>query len=186
MKRVIYISYIYLLTSVFGSVALAQQPATTHTLPIDPESQKIMFRAVVDEKGTPDYLYNKAIEWFGYYYVNAQSVYSVQDKENGKIEGIGRMKIFYQDEAAGIRRDGGVVSYLIRIELRENKFRYTLTDFNFKTASRYPVEKWLNKSDPAYNPTWDSYLYQIDTTMQRLIVTLKEKMKPTVVKKDEW
>jgi hypothetical protein len=44
----------------------------------------------------------------------------------------------------------------------------------------------MNKEDPAYNSNWDLYLYQVDTTMQRLVSTLKEKMKPTVVKKDEW
>ena len=70
--------------------------------------------------------------------------------------------------------------------MKDNKYRYTLTDFNLKGASRFPIEKWMNKSDPAYNQNWDSYLYQVDTTMQRLVTTLKEKMQPTVIKKDEW
>jgi DNA-binding transcriptional regulator PaaX len=78
------------------------------------------------------------------------------------------------------------VTYEIKIEFKENRYRYTLSDFNLKTASRFPIEKWMNKEDPSYNKNWDSYLYQIDTTMQRLVSTLKEKMKPTVAKKDEW
>jgi hypothetical protein len=164
----------------------AQEPAAAGGLPVDPETGKIMYRAVVDQEGTPGYLYDKAVQWFGYYYLNPQSIYSVQDKTNGKIEGNGRMKIYYKDEKTGTRLDGGVIMYLIKLEFKENKYRYTLTDFNLKTASRFPVEKWMNKSDPAYNPNWDSYLYQVDTTMQRLVSTLKEKMKPTVVKKDEW
>ena len=168
------------------NLPLFAQEAKPYNLPINPDSKKIMYREVVEEQGTPSYLYNKAIEWFGYYYLNAQSVYSVQDKVNGKIEGLGRMKIYYADEASGVTRDGGIIVYQIKIELKENKYRYTLTDFSLKTASRSPIEKWLNKSDPAYNSNWDSYLYQVDTTMQRLISTMKEKMKPTVVKKDEW
>ena len=44
----------------------------------------------------------------------------------------------------------------------------------------------MNKSDPAYNPQWDSYLYQVDTTMLSLVRNLKEGMKPKVIKKDEW
>jgi len=79
-----------------------------------------------------------------------------------------------------------MVTYLIKLEFKDNRFRYTLTDFSLKLASRFPIEKWMNKEDPAYNPNWDSYLFQVDTTMQRLVSTLKEKMKPTVVKKDEW
>ena len=164
----------------------AQEQTPVANLPVDQESKKILYRGVVDQKGTLAYLYNKAIEWFGYYYVNPQSVYSVQDKENGRIEGNGRMRIYYKDEKTGVRRDAGLVLYQIKLEIRENKFRYTMTDFNLKSTSRFPVEQWMNKSDPAYNANWDSYLYQVDTTMQRLISTMKEKMKPSVVKKDEW
>lgn len=154
--------------------------------PVDPDSKKIMYRGVVEQPGKIEYLYSKAIEWFGYYYLNPQSIYTVQDKENGKIEGLGRMKIFRPDAKAGSLIDAGTLVYQIRIELKENKYRFTLTDFSLKTASRQPIEKWMNKSDPAYQPDWDTYLYQVDTTMQRLITSLKEKMKPVEVKKDEW
>lgn len=164
----------------------AQQQTVTPDIPVDPDTKKIMYRAVIEEQGSSEYLYNKAIEWFTYYYVNPSAVFTVQDKVNGRIEGTGRMKIYFTDEQSGVRMDGGLIIYLIKIELKENKFRYTLTDFNLKAASRFPVEKWMNKSDPAYNPKWDSYLFQIDTTMQRLVSTLTEKMKPVVKKKDEW
>jgi hypothetical protein len=50
----------------------------------------------------------------------------------------------------------------------------------------FPIEKFFNKKDPAYNPAWDSYLYQTDTTMRSLIVNLKKGMEPKVIKKDEW
>jgi hypothetical protein len=175
-----------LLTGPLSLTLFAQQPSASYNLPVDPESRKILFREVVEQQGTPAYLYNKSIEWFGYYYPNPQTIYTVQDKENGKIEGLGRMKIYYTDDATGVKRDGGIIVYQIKIELKENKYRYTLTDFNLKTTSRSPIEKWMNKTDPAYNPNWDSYLYQVDTTMQRLISSMKEKMKPTVIKKDEW
>ncbi|MEI6455158.1 MAG: DUF4468 domain-containing protein [bacterium] len=175
------------LTIVLVSACLrAQQPATPAALPVDPDTKKIMYRAVVEEKGGTEYLYNKAVEWFSYYYRNPVSVFTVQDKVNGRIEGIGRMNIYYQDQETDVRRDAGLITYQIKIELKEDKYRYTLTDFNLKAASRFPVEKWMNKTDPAYNPKCDSYLYQIDTTMQRLVSTLKEKMKPVVQKKDEW
>ncbi|MCX6268133.1 MAG: DUF4468 domain-containing protein [Bacteroidetes bacterium] len=186
MRHIFYI-HAFILFNVLLSAPLFAQPQTqSYNLPIEPDSKKVMYREVVEQQGTPAYLYDKAIEWFGYYYLNPQSIYSVQSKENGKIEGLGRMKITYSDEASGVMKDAGVIVYQIKLELKENKYRYTLMDFNLKGASRYPIEKWMNKSDPAYNSNWDSYLYQIDTTMQRLVSTLKEKMKPTVVKKDEW
>jgi hypothetical protein len=160
--------------------------AQTSGIPLDPDSKKIMYRAVVDQQGTPNYLYDKSIEWFGYYYPNPQSVYTVQDKVNGKVEGVARLKVYNKDEKSGLNVEGGMLQYLLKLEFKENKYRYTLTDFRMKNASGSGVEKWLNKNDPAYNPNWDSYIYQIDTTMQRLIATLKEKMKPSVIKKDEW
>lgn len=178
--------YLLVLLLCLPCSGLRAQEQQAYNLPVDPETKKILFREVVEEKGTPSYLYDKAIEWFGYYYLNAQSVFSVQDKANGRIEGIGRMKIYYQDEAAGVRRDAGVIHYQVKIELKENKYRYTLTDFNLKGSTRIPIEKWMNKSDPAYNVRWDSYLYQVDTTMHRLVSSLKERMKPVVIKKDEW
>jgi hypothetical protein len=172
----------------FGALAFQPggQPQTpAPKLPIDPDTKLIMYRAVVDQEGTSGYLYDKAIEWFRAYYVNPISVFNVQDRTNGKIDGTGRMSVYHSDES-GVRVNDGQVMYSIKIELKENKYRYTLTDFTLKAVSRYPIEKWMNKSDPAYTPRWDGYLYQVDTTMQRLISSLKEGMKPTVKKKDEW
>lgn len=163
----------------------AQEVINVPNLPIDPDSQKILYRAVMEENGDPGYLYNKAMEWFNYYYLNPTSIFSIQDKVNGKIEGTGRMPIYYFDQH-GNRMNGGVIVYTIRLEFKDNRYRYTLTDFNLKGASRYPIEKWLNTADPAYNPQWNNYLYQVDTTMQHLTSTLIEKMKPVEVKTDEW
>ncbi len=164
---------------------LAQDQAIAPNVPIDPDSKKIMYKEVVQEKGDPGYLYIKAMEWFNTYYLNPTSLLRIQDRVNGKIEGTGRMKI-YHDDIDGTRRSAGLVVYTIRLEFKDDRYRYTMTDFNLKGASRYPLEKWLNKADPAFNPLWDTYLYQIDTTMQRLASSLKEKMKPIVEKTDEW
>lgn len=167
-----------------GYSAFAQEQPSP-LVPVDPDTKLITYREVVSEQGAPGYLYDKGVEWFRSYYVNPASVFTVQDRTNGKAEGIGRMKIFYFD-ADGNRLDGGQVMYNIKLEFKDNKYRYTISDFLLKTASRYPLEKWLNKTDPAYNPQWDAYLYQIDTTMKRLVTTLKAGMKPTVKKTDEW
>jgi hypothetical protein len=177
----------FVLLMAFGTIGLfAQDKPLTPKIPVDSATKKIMYRDVVSQEGTPAYLYDRAVEWFGFYFLNAQSVFSVQDKVNGKVEGIGRLRITYKDEKSDVTRDGGMVTYQIRLEFKENKYRYTLTDFNLKTASRFPLERWLNKNDPAYNREWDNYLIQVDTTMHSLITSLKEKMKPKVVKKDEW
>jgi hypothetical protein len=49
------------------------------------------------------------------------------------------------------------------------------------------VEKWLDKSDPAYDVRWNEYLDQIAEYAKDWSDSLKEKMKPEVEKaSDEW
>jgi hypothetical protein len=180
MKKIILLMLVIIPLHSFSQEA---QPAVQ--VPVDQDTHKIMYREVVSQEGVKDILYNRAAEWLRSYYVNPTSVVKVLDKVNGKIEGTGRMNIFYTDKD-GTSRNAGMILYNLNLEFKDNKYRYTLFDFNLKSESRSPLEKWLNKSDPAYNEQWDVYLYQVDTTMQRLIKSLKAGMQPKVVKKDEW
>lgn len=166
-------------------ISFAQTTTPVVNLPIDPDSKLIQYRDVVNQEGTKDVLYDRGAEWMRSYYLNPGSVTKVQDKVNGKIEGTGRLRLYFFDSNNTIS-DAGLVYYDIRLEFKENKFRYTLTNFTLKGISRVPLEKWLNKSDPSYNPQMENYLYQVDTTMQNLIIKLKYGMKPKVIKKDEW
>ncbi|MFH1159348.1 MAG: hypothetical protein V1733_00160, partial [bacterium] len=84
------------LTSSYSS---AQEQAPVPKIPLDPDSQKIMYREVVEQQGDPGHLYNKAMEWFNYYYPNPTSLFNVQDKVNGKLEGTGRMNIYFTDKS---------------------------------------------------------------------------------------
>jgi hypothetical protein len=181
MKR--YFAFIIFLVA--GYFSFGQTNTPSPQMPVDPDSKLIMYREVVNQEGVKDILYDRGASWFSSFYKSPSSVLKLQDKVNGKLEGIGRFVISYIDDQ-GNKRDGGMIQYNIKLELKDNKYRYTLSDFNLKAASRYPLEKWLNKNDLGYNPQWDSYLYQVDTTMQSLVRNLKEGMQPKVIKKDEW
>jgi len=181
MKRIISTALFFLVT--WAGFSQTTQPAPQ--LPVDPDSKLIMYRDVITQDGNKDVLYDRGAEWIRSYYLNPGSVTKVQDRVNGKIEGTGRMRLYF-DNAENVRTDAGMVFYDFRLEFKQDKYRYTLTNFSLKGTSRVPLEKWMNKNDPAYNPKLDNYLYQVDTTMQNLIVKLKEGMKPRVIKKDEW
>jgi hypothetical protein len=75
-------SYLFFVFMLIIALEALSQESVTPNLPVDPESKKILYREVVEEPGTPGYLYEKAIEWFGYYYINAQSVYSIQHRNS--------------------------------------------------------------------------------------------------------
>jgi hypothetical protein len=167
------------------SSVFAQQSNTASQVPIDPDTKLITYKEVVTQDGTKDVLFERGMSWMRYYYPNPNSVANVMDKANGKIEGIGRLRVYYFDKDSN-RRDGGIITYALKLEFKENRYRYTLSDFNVKTVSRFPIERWMNKKDPEYMPQDDGYLFQVDTIMKRLTRTLKEEMKPKSIKKDEW
>jgi len=74
----------------------------------------------------------------------------------------------------------------MNLEFKENKFRYTITDFNLKGSAYYPLEKWVNKQDPIYNANADNYLTQVDVYIKDMIKNLKKAMVPPIKKVDTW
>jgi hypothetical protein len=70
-----------------------------------------------------------------------------------------------------------MILYSLKLELRDGRYRYTMSDFTLRQASRFPVEGWLDKSDRAYNPNWDIYLGQVDEFALSLVESLVEAMK---------
>lgn len=181
MNRIFNVLFYLMITGICFSQT--SQPA--YKIPVDPDSKLIQYREIISQDGIKDVLYDRGAEWIRSYYVNPGSVTKVQDRVNGKIEGTGRLKLYFFD-SNNTRTDAGMVYYDFRLEFKDNKYRYTLTNFSLKGTSRIPLEKWMNKDDPSYNPQVENYLYQVDTTMQNLVVRLKEGMKPKVIKKDEW
>ena len=80
-----------------------------------------------------------------------------------------------------------MIGYDFMIEFKQDRYRYTLNNFLLKSATRQPVEKWLDKTDPAYDVRWNEYLDQIAEYAKNWSSTLKEKMKPEPEKApDEW
>lgn len=171
---------ITLLVSIFSKLLIAQSSGSN--IPVDDESGLITYKEVVREKGTKQEYFNRAIGWINRYYKNPVDVTKVRDPESGIIKGIHRFKIKNTDED-GNTSDAGVVQYQFLLEFKEGRYRYTLTEFVLRQASKIPTEKWLEKSDPQSK----SYLKQLDKFAQNWIVSLKEGMQPTIEKKDdEW
>ncbi len=154
--------------------------------PIDEETQLITFQEVVQEEGTKNELFNRCINWLNNFYNNPVSVTKVRDNKTGKIKGNHRFRLNYFDKD-GNKLDGAMVLYSFVIELKDGRYRYTITDFVLKKTSRYPAEKWLDKSDPAYNPQWNKYLKQLADFVAEWSENLKMKMKPAPEKvEEEW
>ncbi len=172
-----------LLLTISASIVMAQEAAPK--MPVDEETKLITYKEVVPVQGTKLELFNRAVEWINKNYKNPADVTRVRNPETGLIELIHRIDLSYDDK--GVNRSGGIVDYTLRLEMKDGRYRYTITGFNLKQASRIPIEKWLDKTDKAYTPAWDHYLYQLDDYTKKLIENLKKGMQPPVAKKpDTW
>ncbi len=177
--------YLILSIAVFLGISVWSQDMKP-IIPIDLETKKIKFQEVVDEPGTKDDLFKKCIYWLNDFYKDPVRVTSIRDAVTGKIEGHHRFRIYYWDEDS-IKQIGGMINYKFVIVFKPDKYRYTITELILKSQTNLPIEKWLDKSDPAYNKQWDSYLEQIAEFVENWSESLKQKMRPEPEKvKDDW
>lgn len=181
MKKPISISLLVLFSAFFVSPAISQ----TATLPIDEDTKLITYKEVVWQDGESAKLYTTAIAWINANYKNPNEVTSVREPENGKLVLNPRFKIYNVDKK-GLQTDGGIIKYTLKLEFKPNRYRYVFTDFNLQAVSKFPLERWLDKNDPQYTTLCPGYLYQVDTTVNGIIKSLKKGMVPKVIKTDEW
>lgn len=175
---------IFFIALLFAGLQVAAQENTAK-LPVDPDSKLITYKEVVTVAGTQAELFNRAIEWVNKQYKNPTEATKIRDAASGVIEIIHRIELTTNDN--GVNRGAGIVDYSMKIELKEGRYRYTITNFNYKDISRQPVERWMNTADKAYLPVWGNYLKQIDETANKLIQSLKLTMQPPAPKKvDSW
>lgn len=166
--------------------AFPQNVEQNTNIPVDENTGLITYQDVVQTAGDKNELYIRAIGWVNTFYVNPSDATKVRNPESGIIDILHRFRLTYQDDD-GVQRDAGMVNYTLLLELREGRYRYTLTNFTLRQASRFPVERWLDKTDRAYNTSWDDYLNQVDAFAKSLIGSLKTGMEPEeVIKEEEW
>lgn len=166
-----------------GLKVKAQEPTTK--IPVDPQTKLITYKEVVTVAGTPGELFNRAIEWVNKQYKNPVDATKVRDQASGVIEIIHRIEISRIEQGATLV--AGRVDYSMKLEMKDGRFRYTITNFNMKAVSRQPLEHYMNKQDKSYIPAWDDYLMQVDDYTRKLIESLKLGMQaPAVTKPDTW
>lgn len=161
--------------------------ADAQFLPVDETTKKVTYQEVVPIEGsTPTKLYNLAIEWINSFYNNPSDATRVRDPDNGRIEVKHRIKVFNLDKNGNKTTESEVVSYEMTLEFKDGRYRYTITNFNVERTSRFPLERWLDKNDPQYSAVCDVYLQQLNEEINKLIKSMKEGIKPKVIKEDNW
>jgi hypothetical protein len=168
----------------FSALSLSAQDNTS-ICPVDTDTKLITYKEVVEVPGKTGELFNRSIEWVNTQYKNPTEATKVRNPATGLIEIIHRIELTRDEK--GIIRPAGIVDYSMKLEMKDGRYRYTITNFNYKEVSRKPIEFWMDKKDKAYTPEWDNYLKQVDDFTRKLIESLKKGMLPPAPKKvDEW
>ncbi len=171
----------------FAFTLFSQEDSTSLNIPVDETTGLIIYQEVFQEEGSREDLFNRASEWLHQYFANPLYVTKVRDASSGVIKGRHQFELFFEDKD-GIKKRAGMVLYSFKIESRDGRYRYTIDELMLRQQSRYPLENWLDKSDPNYNPQWEEYLGQVNSyVLEKFVPSLQEAMKPkAVVEEEEW
>jgi predicted aspartyl protease len=138
-------------------------------LPLN-SSQKISYDDVVDVKGkNADELYRKILDWYLSYYKNPREVIRENDPLEKSVTGKPRFRIYNPPDKEGTKTDAGLVQYTITIAAKDGRFKYTISDFNWKGNSYYACEKWYDTNLSSHNSKMYEYLKQLDNYSKTII-----------------
>ena len=161
------------------------QAANAQELPIDSKSKLITYTEVVEQVGSATELYEKAHRWFFSYYKNPHNV--VKESADNKITARPRFKILNPKNKKGVATMGGIVNYTFTVSFKDGRYKYKITNLEWKQNSKYPIERWMDKSAKTYSPKYEYYLQQVDEEMKKVITELKNSIaKADEKKEEEW
>ena len=162
----------------FATVTFAQT-----NMPIDPKTEKICFRRVINTVGSEDEVFNRIYSGFMNSYYKSPSTI-LQQNDGRTMKGKHQMQL---DNGDPVKSKWPWSTYRFIIDASEGSVRYTLTDFMQKTQSNHPCEEWMNKEDPNYQPVWDNYLEQMAAFAEDWGQKFEESLEPEkVIEEEEW
>ena len=170
------------------SLTYAQNPTRAFNLPVDEETKLITYDKVVDVPETKkNDLFDRAVNWINAYYKNPTDVVREKNNDAGKIVCKARFKISNQPDKSGFSTDAGVVQYTLTLLFKDNKYKYGLSQINWKQLSYYPAERWMDTTSPSYSTSYSWYLKQVDDQLKNILAELEKNMAlKKKEKKEDW
>ncbi len=166
----------------------AQQQKVAPKMPVDETTKLITYTKVVEaEAYNKDTLFTRALDWCNTYYKNPADVIREADSTGDKIVCKARFKISNPADKKEVVTDAGAVMYTLNLEFRDGRYKYEVTEINWKMTSYYPIERWMDTGSDTYKPVYDYYLQQVDEKIKEMLKDLDKAMHAKViVKKDNW
>ncbi len=163
-----------------------EQVYQTPKMPVDERSKLITYQEVVNVPGkSADEIYKEANKWMHSYFKNADKVIRHKDNIKKSILAKPRFRVLNPPDKNGTQLMGGIVKYTLIIEAKNGRFRYTLTNFNWKQPSYYPIERWLDNTAPTYQKRFAYFLQQVDKEANKTIEAMKNAIAKEKPKADD-
>ncbi len=178
---------LFFVAAIMMLAANAQKPSELPVpdLPIDERTNLVTYQDVIKQEGTPQVLYDRAMAWVKKYYKNTSEVIKNADAEKCVINMRSSVRIFSKQKD-GTTMAKNIVYYNFKLECRDGRYRYTITNFNERAQAAAPIENWFKTDSPYWSPSQYEWLTQIDGQIKELINDLEEGMLPPEVFEDEW
>jgi len=174
---------------VISGTANVNAQESSSKYPMNSETKLISYTRVVQADSVDkNELYMRAFTWANTYYKNPTDVIREKDASAGKIVCKQRFKITNPPDKDGFEKDAGLVMYTLTILVKEGRYKYDLTEINWKQISYYPIERWMDTKAAGYEKEYDYYLKLTDTFVKKVIADLEKAMTVSTkkVKKDDW
>jgi len=185
MKKHFFTLALSLLVSVVFAQKKNQVDLTSPQMPVDKTTNLITYTGVIQQQGTPEELYAKALAWAKSYFKNAERVIKAKDPVNHKIILHPLFKVLNPPDKKGFQTMGGIVSYIITLEFRDGRYKYTINKFAWKQPSFYPCEKWMDTAAGTYQKRFGFFLQQLDKNAKKVAADYKKAMGEAPAKKDD-
>lgn len=185
MKRKSLILILVSLSTLLFAQKKEQIDLTAPQVPMDSATKLISYSDVVELSGTPTVLYNKSLNWAKTYFKNSSRVIKSADSTNHKILLHPLFKVLNPPDKNGIQTMGGIVNYMLTIECRNGRVKYTFNKFAWKQPSFYPCEKWMDTEAGSYEKRFGFFLQQLDAEANKITEDYKKAMSAKPIKKDE-
>lgn len=142
---------------------------------------------VLTDSASKNELFSRAKSCFAHLFKSSQKVIQNEDKEAGTIIGKGTIKAYAR--ALGTNYDGGYVNFTITISCKDNRYKYTLTDFIHEgTGSEMPSGGSLGNTSAFSwtNKQWNLMKTQINDDINSLISSIKLEMTKPSPQNEDW
>lgn len=183
--RLIFLSFHLVWFGIVGSNCNAQ------LFPIDSATKKITFTEIEILDSIPtSQMYKNAELWIESHFKNKKNYDTQFNLKEGFITCNTGFLVYTKGIAS--KEIHGQITYDIRIDIKEKKYRYTFTNFVFeyyKISRQYkhePTGRLKPLEEPKYpgwQPVWNKHKILTRNNIQALIYSLKESMKKSEVEK---